>query len=238
MIIALYHLAYIKTSSSKDYWTPASRTVSVAYAKALLPSLVIGYLVPTIAMYIPWNNIFTTQALAALWQPSPWIVNILLVMFSTLYSIGGSETKVEPEGTTADVKYLQRVYLLSFAVSAISHWLTIATIFFSKNPNLTFTHVFLPSKELFLATQSISTLHEGLHYIFQIDYWIIFGSSLIWAYLAILDTNRVAQSYVAPMQAVSVMALNTVLFGPAATVAAIWHSREGTLAGLQKSKAV
>jgi hypothetical protein len=189
-------------------------------------------------MYVPWNDVFTTQGFAVLWQPSPWIVNILLVVLSTLYSVGGSQIKVEPEGTTADVKYLQRVYLLSFAVGAISHWLTIATIFFSSDPNLTFTHVFLPRKELFLATQSISTLHEGLHYIFQVDYWIIFGSSLIWAYLAILDTNRVAQAYVAPIKAITVMALNTVLFGPAATVAAIWHSREGTLAGLQKSKAV
>src|SRR5690349_294739 len=101
----------MKTTSSKDYWTPSSRAVSLPYARALLPSLVIGYLLPTLALYVPYGNVFTTQGVVALWQPSPWMVNILLVALSTVFSAGQSSLKQGPEGTTADVKYLQRVYL-------------------------------------------------------------------------------------------------------------------------------
>ena len=206
------------------------------YARALLLSLVFGYLAPTILLYIPWDNIFKTQGFIALWQPVPWIVNILLFVLSTLFSLNQSRAKTGPEGTTADVKYLQRIYLLSFFVAAAVHWLAIAACLLSSDPNISFMHAFVPRKDLFLRTGTISTIHEGLHYIFQIDYWVIFGSSLIWSYLAILDTNRVAGAYVSLFKALPVMVFNTFLFGPAATMAAIWYSREGTLAGLQKIK--
>jgi hypothetical protein len=228
----------MKTSSNENYWNPSSRAVSLPYAKALLPSLILGYLLPTIALYIPYENIFTTQAVVAFWQPSPLLVNVLILVFSALFSIGYTKPKQTPEGTTSDVKYLQHVYLFSFAVAAASHWLAITALLFSKDPNITFFHAIWPRKDLVLATGRIHTMHEGLLYILQIDFWVIFGSSLIWAYLAILDTNRVARAYVAPAQAFAVIGLNTVLFGPAATVAAIWYSRESTLAQLQqKSKA-
>jgi hypothetical protein len=228
----------MKTTSSENYWDPPSRAVSVPYARALLPSLILGYLAPTLALYVPYTNVFFTQAVVAFWQPSPLLVNVLLVAFSTVISSGYEKPKQNPEGSTADVMYLQGVYLFSFAVAAASHWFTIATLYLSSDPNLTFFHAFWPRKELVFETARISTMHEGLRYILQIDFWVIFGSSLIWAYLAILDTNRVARSYVAPAKAIAVIILNTMLFGPAATVAAIWYSRESTLAQLQqKSKA-
>ena len=237
VIIPLLHLAYMKTTSNKDYWTPASRAVPLPYARALALSLLFGYLLPTIALYVPWSNVFTSQGYIALWQPVPWLVNILLVILSTLFSLNQSNRKTGPEGSTADVPYLQRVYLFSFFVAASAHWFAIAACLLSKDPNVTFAHAFLPRKDLFLRTGTISTMQEGLLYIFQIDYWVIFGSSLVWAYLAILDTNRAAGTYVPPVKALSVMILNTILFGPAATLAAIWYSREGTLAGLQTAKA-
>lgn len=208
------------------------------YAKALLPSLIIGYLIPTVLLYIPHDTVFTTQALVAFWQPTPIFVNILLLAFSEFFSIGYKDPKPSVEGTTDDVKYLQRVYLASFVVGAVSHWFTIAAClgFVSSDPNLSFFHAIWPNLDLMMGNRPPTGLYEGLHYIFQMDYWFIFGSSLIWAYLTILDTNRVARAYVAPIKALAVMSLNTVIFGPAATVAAIWYSRETTLAGLQKSE--
>jgi hypothetical protein len=230
------------TSSRKDYWSPASRAVSLSYAQALLPSLIVGYLIPTILIYLPYDNVFITQRYAALWQPVPIYVNILLFILAPTYSIGRSTPKTTTtvtENSIDDVKYLKRVYIFSFIVGAITHWAAVAICFLSSDPNLSFMHAFWPNKEFFFGQVTGLTLSQGLLYIFQVDFWIIFASSLIWAYLVILDTNRVtSKSFVPPVKALIVMALNTVLFGPAATIAAIWYSREGTLAQVQKSKTI
>jgi hypothetical protein len=241
IIVPLYCLAYQSVSSGKDYWLPASRAVPTAYAQALLPSLVLGYLLPTILIYLPYGNVFVTQGYVALWQPVPILVNILLLVFSPTYSIGQPKAKTtssEATGSTDDVKYLNRVYILSFVVGAVAHWAAIAICFLSSDPNLSFTHAFWPRKDLWIGKNINPSMSEGLLHIFQMDFWIIFLSSLVWAYLAVLDINRISgRSFVPAPKALVVMALNTVLFGPAATVAAIWYSRESTLAHLQKSKA-
>jgi hypothetical protein len=237
IIIPLYHLAYMKTSSGKNYWSPASRAVPVAYAQALLPCLILGYLLPTILIYLPYSNAFMTQGYIALWQPAPLIVNLLLLILVPTYSVGQPKPKTTAAGSTDDVKYLKRVYILCFVVGAVTHWAAVAICFLTSDPNLTFIHAFWPNKELFIGANINTTLSEGLLYIFQIDFWVIFGSSLIWAYLAVLDTNRASgRSFVPPIKAIAVIALNTFVFGPAATVAAIWFSRESTLAQLQKSQ--
>lgn len=211
----------------------------VGYARALLPSLVLGYLIPTILIYLPYSNVFITQGYVALWQPAPIIVNILLLILTPIFSAGSTEPKAkrDVDGSVEDVKHLQRVYILSFIVGATSHWAAIAICFLSSDPNLSFTHTFWPRKDLWIGRNINPTLSEGLLHIFQMDFWIIFASSLVWAYVAVLDVNRVTKSFVPASKALVVMTLNTVLFGPAATIAAMWYSRESTLANLQKSKA-
>ncbi len=230
------------TSSRKDYWSPASRALSLPYAQALLPSLIVGYLIPTILIYLPYENVFVTQGYAALWQPVPIYVNTLLFVLAQIYSIGQSKSKTtspETEKNTDDVKYLKRVCVFSFIVGALTHWAAVAICFFSSDPNLSFMHAFWPNKEFFLGQVTGIKLSQGLLYIYQVDFWIIFASWLIWTSLVILDTNRAtSKSFMPPVKALAVMALDTILFGPAATIAATWHSREGTLAQIQKSKAI
>ncbi|KIW06014.1 uncharacterized protein PV09_03195 [Verruconis gallopava] len=239
VMIPLYHLAYLKSSSAPNYWSPPSRAVSLPYAQALLPSLVLGYLLPTILVYFPQGNVFVTQGYIAIWQIAPVIVNLLLFVLAPTYAVGQPRTNRNEENLDGDVKYLKRVYMLSFFIGAISHWAAAAICFLSSDPNLSFMHAFWPRGDLFLGQMSALTLSECVHYIFQMDCWIIFGSCLVWAYMAVLDMNRISnQSFVPPAKALAVMALNTVLFGPAATVAAVWYSRELKMAGLAKAKAL
>src|SRR3954451_17944183 len=108
-------------SSRKEYWSPAARHIPVAYAKALLPALVLGYLIPTIAVYIPFSdpNMYLTQGLVALWQPTPFFVNLLLFVFTSFSGKSASESK--SVNKRAETMYLNRISLTLFAVSAITH---------------------------------------------------------------------------------------------------------------------
>lgn len=71
VIIPLYYLASMIPSSRASYWSPTARAVSISYARALLPSLFVGFLIPTALIYMPYGNLSTTQGYVALWQPSP-----------------------------------------------------------------------------------------------------------------------------------------------------------------------
>lgn len=58
------------------------RFVRPAVAKALVPALMLGYIVPTILMLLPTTNIHVLQTYCAIWQPSPAIVAVLVSVFS------------------------------------------------------------------------------------------------------------------------------------------------------------
>ncbi|OAL40095.1 hypothetical protein AYO20_00513 [Fonsecaea nubica] len=258
IIIPIYYLAYLYDTSSNQYWAKIRR-VPLPYAKALPPAVIIGYLIPTVLMFLPYStahNLWTTQAMVAFWQPCPWYVNALLWLLPTFYS--GRRAASQPSNAQAhqttkpkpdyapghdDVKYLNRVYLVSFAVAALSHVAVAVTCLVSSDPEHSFQHMFLPPSS---STSSSSTMAEsdtqqlslvqGMHAIFQADYWIIFVASLVWAYLAIWDLKRLGLTRdVNLATALLAMLLGCVLVGPAATVAMVWWWREGVLVAAERA---
>jgi hypothetical protein len=142
-IIPLYYLAYAVISQNDSYLTQG-RALERGQAKALLPALVIGYLVPTIALYIPWGDADVTQNLTALWQVSPAIPNLLLPLFSS-FAASGANSDSERAG---DVKYLKRIYLAIGIVSMVTQFATFYVCLTSDNPELTLSYVFLPNKSM------------------------------------------------------------------------------------------
>ena len=57
--------------------------------------------------------------------------------------------------------------------------------------------------------------------IFQADFWIIFASSVLWAYLAILDAKRVGLTDVNVWMAGVLLVVESVLVGPGAVVSGV-----------------
>ncbi|KAF7537311.1 hypothetical protein G7054_g3848 [Neopestalotiopsis clavispora] len=220
-IIPLYYLAYAVISRNDSYLSEG-RALPLGQAKALLPALVIGYLVPTIALYIPWGDADITQNLTALWQVSPAIPNLLLPLFSSFAPSGGSDSK-----KPADVKYLKRIYLAIGIVSMVTQFATFYVCLTSDNPQLTLSYVFLPNKSMWKESTVL-----GLHYIFQWDLWVIYVSSLVFCYLVVADTVRYANgkftTYDNTMSIINIT-LFSVLLGPATTMAMGWNWREDWL---------
>ncbi|OAP57534.1 hypothetical protein AYL99_08272 [Fonsecaea erecta] len=241
IIVPIYYLAYLYDTSSNQYWRKPRR-VSLPYAKALLPSVVIGYLVPTVLMFLPYSapDLWTTQAMVALWQPSPWYVDALVGLLARFYSGSVSGTIVRPKEEQEqkassrhnDVRYLNRIYTVSFAVAALSHAAVVLICLFSPDPQHSFQHMFLPPA----AADVQASLVQGIHGIFQADYWIIFGASLAWAYLAIWDLKRAGLRHDVNLgTALGAMALGCVVLGPAATVTLVWWWREGVLVAAERT---
>ncbi|KAI1438415.1 hypothetical protein GGR50DRAFT_429559 [Xylaria sp. CBS 124048] len=241
-IIPLYYLFHTLTSKSDAYFAQG-RNVSLPNAKGLLLSVTLGYLVPTLALYIPGLSPSTAQLLTFLWQPSPGFVNLLMFVSSFIFSDTDTDTDTDAASkrvvkTPQDVKHLKRVYAVAGIVCAINHFMTMyvcATS--SSNPRLGFAYVFLPNR----ATWMQSTT-AGLHYIFQIDWWGCFLPTLLWCWIAVYDIHRVmgnagagagaGASSIGTAQfvqwAVYIIVLAIVL-GPGATLAVVWNWREDRL---------
>ncbi|KAK0104927.1 hypothetical protein ONS95_005190 [Cadophora gregata] len=232
VVIPLWYLLFFMASAKESSWTPASRLVDTAYAKALLPSLVLGYLVPTVAMYIPFSDpgLHIHQALIASWQLCPLYVNILLVGISTL--IRKNEPAVSVNKSQTSLKHLHRVYIVNFIACAAVHVITMALCISTKIPQINFVHSLIR-----LPPVDRLTMLGSLHYIFQVDGLIILGSALAAAWGVIWDLKHFGKAEVSTVEVAIQMTFSTVLFGPAATVSGVWLLREHLFAEKDVKKA-
>lgn len=200
-----------------------SRQVTTSYAKALLPSLVIGYLLPTIAMYLPFSDpdLSVTQGLVALWQFTPLIVNLLLFVISAAYGKEPATSKKAASPPSDDVKYLNRLYLTCFTVAAMAHVGTIVMCLLSTHPQMALVYALFR-----VPVSNRLSMVGGLLYIFQVDFWIIFTAAVAGAYLALWDLKRIGFTDLSLSKAAVVMMVGVVFVGPAATVVGVWYMRE------------
>lgn len=201
------------------------------YARGLLLSIGVGYLLPTLAMYVPGLDASTAQFLIFLWQPSPAFVNILLYISSLVFTSSSSSSSSPSSASSppADVKHLKRVYLAAGVVCAVNHLATLYVCATSPDPRLGLGYVFLPDRDLWARSTT-----AGLHYIFQVDEWGCFVPTLLWAWVAVWDVHRVllggrgaAAAAAAQLAkwALYIVGLSAVL-GPGAMLAVVWSWRE------------
>jgi hypothetical protein len=230
IIIPIYYLAWLWETSDNAYWTKP-RQVPLSYARAILPAVLVGFLLPTILLYLPYSapDMWTTQAMIILWQPSPWFVDILTWTLSKLFSDKSTAHSTVTTGTrAADLSFLRNIYAAAILVTTSMHFWIVYLCTFSPNPEHSFRRLFLHPTGYRPVEMSLA---QGLHAIFQADFWIIFAASVAWAYLAVLDLQRVgiAKNTSLVGMAVSMM-LGSLVIGPGAVVAAVWWWREGRMA--------
>jgi hypothetical protein len=219
---------------------PSSRTVSLSYAKAILPALFIGYLIPTIAIYLPYKDDNTTkdttQLFVAVWQTCPLYVNAILAIISTFISSGSSPKKLT---TTSDLPYLHWVYGTIIVTGLVVHLGTIASFLkVTDDPNYTFRHAFLLAIDdtFFSVPRDLGNFPTAMLKIFQWDFWVIFAASLVWAWQGLWDLNRVGLAKVNLTVAAITISLGSVLLGPATVLGVVWYYREEKMANTDAIK--
>jgi hypothetical protein len=197
------------------------------YAGAILLGILLFFVIPLIAMFIPGISLDTLQAIIAFWQFGPIFANIPL-WFAPYFPSSKSQT--------ADLPHLKILYAFVFALCVAVHWTTIYGISTATNPDVTYAKVFIPSTYTWA-----KSLDWGLIYIFQWD-WILWGlCCVIPAWVAVCDVQRVTKGQVTIenlLESFIVVTTITVGGGPGAALAAVWYWREEKLAAYEGGNGV
>lgn len=222
IIIPLFYICYTWTAARPDYWAKG-RELPLARARTLLPAAILGYLVPTLATWLPLDDLFdhqTRQAMVAFWQVTPLVVNLLWLLFSSLASQTQSTTK--PRSPSADIRALSPIYLISLLVAQASHaaMLFLCATSPSSDPSVSFSFIFG------LRPPVDPLMHEAIHFIFKVDYWIISAATVLWCVQAeweLIGLRRIDLTY---WTAALGTLVGAVVLGPGTVLSTVWWWRE------------
>lgn len=234
IIIPLYYVFYVYTSSRPNYFDPATRALDISRARTLLASLLIGYLLPTILAFIPWPNTEDKQLFIALWQPCPLFVNALHFILTSMDDFSHPvppkpETDSKGKTTPPDVKFLNWIYVTSFAVSAVVHAAIMAICLTATDERMTLYRVFVPDQ-----ARGYNGLTEALHFIFSVDWWVIFAAGAISCVQAIWDLRVMGKSEVGVLTGLVLVTVGSVVLGPGAVMSLTWWWREGVMVEMEE----
>jgi hypothetical protein len=221
----IYYAAYTFVSDPETYWWPLNREVPIQYARSLIWAIMIGYTLPTILMFWPWESPYAIQNFESLWQPCPVFVPIICSSLGYYYV---KKNKLVPVSRTAkesfpDLPHLKLIYVITGALGFMLHSYTIIKILSSSE--LSLKSVFWPD----FAAQP-KDFGEGLRALFLVDFWGFHVASYAWLCMGVWDLKRMGRSAVDMGKASALIALSSFIIGPGATMSAVWYWRENALA--------
>ncbi|KAH7074440.1 hypothetical protein BKA63DRAFT_513030 [Paraphoma chrysanthemicola] len=211
--------------------TTVGRYVPKATARALLPAVYLGYLVPTILLFVPSIPVSIKQDLVLEWQFTAILVSILLLAIAKVYA------KFDPASiydiyTLDDVPYLVTAYKFTFVFSVAYHAMFLAFVLVAGgHPVLSFTRLFVPSynsPEQFPDSQETAMFtFLKLDFLFTFLAMVLYGLYSIYElrYKGLATTKQV-------LLACALFIPAQVVVGPGAAVTALWWWRELCMAKL------
>ncbi|KAF7541677.1 hypothetical protein G7054_g424 [Neopestalotiopsis clavispora] len=221
----IYYAIYTYISEGETYWWPLNREVPVQYASSMIWATSIGYVLPTILMFLPWANPNTVQNLESLWQISPmlvplicWFLGYFYVKRHNLKRVSRTAKEVFP-----DMPHLKRLYLFTAALGLVFHFYALGSILISNE--LSLKSVFWPN-----FSRSSKTFGEGLRSLFMADFWGFYVATYGWLCMAVWDLKRMGRVQVNVRKASAIIALGHIIIGPGATISLVWYWREIILA--------
>lgn len=220
-VAPLYFVVTLLTSDNPIYQRTSGRIVDPAIAKAALPALIIGFIVPSTLMFIP-SSAGVWQIKIALWQLAPIIVGPLASSLASM--IRGREGPQEPDPHqlkmfgNRDLMWLLASYTVVFIATGAVHAWTLSRII--SSPSLTLSGVFW---------------HNVLSTFFKWNLAIYATTLALWCQYSVLQMRQMGYITTSKAWSTAIMTMaSTILFGPAATYAGIWFWKERTIAGLSK----
>lgn len=212
----LWFAFYFYTTSKSAYWQKPF-SMSAASAQGLFFAIWIGFILPTVAIYLPGLSTDTRQLLVALWQPVPLWVNIIWAIAAKI--LPDSDTDRPKEEFSDPTYWIKSLYTCAMFISTIFHWTMVYNCLFSKNPDVTLTNVHLPMP------REEYSMSQALLFIFQVDFWIIVGAALFWCYISVGDFFELGMTNIDAGTAGMLLFFVTNLLGPGAAISltCIWR---------------
>lgn len=250
----VYYLLAIFTAAGSN--SILDKHVPVSVCKSILPAICVGYILPTVFMFLPFQDDFLWEQVMAFWQPTPLLVAILTVLFAACLELHDQRSRrrqAAAEGKSdfdviadkamdwynkRDVNALKTIYAFVFASSALVHVSVVlhAWMNTSKSVLSVFAYLFgldssMPSP--FVSDWGIDDPAEIALILFKNDMLfsslplLIFLLYTVWA----IRSNGYITTQTAQKVAVAVL-VGQVVVGPPATYAGLWYWRETVLADL------
>ncbi|EOD44034.1 putative fad binding domain protein [Neofusicoccum parvum UCRNP2] len=225
-IAPLYYLVSLFTSNSPLYTRTTGRSIPASVAKALLPALCIGYVIPTILMFLPYDDLATQQNRIAFWQPFPIYVAALTFGISSLICLVDPGQPLDLElFELKDVLALQAGYAFAFFATAATH---ISAVFYIlANSSTSISEVFFNLPRPGAAWGEVA---NPVFVFFKYDMLLCFAAVFVWCLYSILELRRTG--YITSEQAVKAAAVTTaaqLVVGPGAAYSGVWAWRESVI---------
>ncbi|KAE8322239.1 hypothetical protein BDV39DRAFT_209999 [Aspergillus sergii] len=222
-----YFMASTFITGRISYFSRTTRSLPESTAKAILPAVAAGYILPTMLLFFPIDHAQTRQSVVAVWQPAPVFVVIMTELLSRAIEYIGRGRQAKPdspsadERTDSDLPYLSVLYTTTcIIISACLHMSLIFSCLLSEN--LSLTRLFFPVDPF----APVASLADGASTFLQNDLLLMTASTFVWCWVSVWDLHRVGISNVSPLSALAGLLAGFVGIGPGATTAAVWFWRE------------
>ncbi|CEI63635.1 hypothetical protein FVEN_g6763 [Fusarium venenatum] len=227
-IAPLYHLiSVLEQGFYGSVGTTSRHSITKGAAKALIPGIGLGFILPTVLMLWPFQNKNTWQKFVGFWQPFPVYVSLITAgLSSLLHSRKITNTSIQTEQKCnkankelrkekeATHSVLRLVYAAGATTAALVHFWSLYRI--SSSPDLDFSGVF--GKLGFLVSDTCGPRPEdGIFAFFKRDMFLNAASVLANSLYRTFDLRRLG--YITTKEAVSaslVVIATQPVFGPAA----------------------
>ncbi|KAB8200496.1 hypothetical protein BDV34DRAFT_232212 [Aspergillus parasiticus] len=227
-IAPFYFMASTFITGRISYFSWTTRSLPESTAKAILPAVAAGYILPTMLLFFPIDHAQTRQSVVAVWQPAPVFVVIMTELLSRAIEYIGRGRQAKPdslaeERTDSDLPYLSVLYTTTCIISACLHMSLIFSCLLSEN--LSLTRLFFPVDPF----APVASLADGASTFLQNDLLLVTASTFVWCWVSVWDLYRVGISNVSPLSALAGLLAGFAGIGPGATAAAVWLWREQTM---------
>ncbi|KUI56607.1 FAD-dependent urate hydroxylase [Cytospora mali] len=231
LVLPLYVLAFFRSSSRTAYWMPAERFVPYSFSKAIIPALVLGFLVPSGLMAASTTFIPDyAQELVAFWQISPALTSWMAEWISGFLvgpkrGVDGKGKKMPLEDYQGvDMAGLKILYNSLFVVSSVAHTTILLALLWI--PGLSVIEAFVPGTP----RAPVADIADGVGVFFRFDLLLTVASIIVWCLINCAEMRRVGIVGMPLCKITGLLVAGCVVIGPGAMFVAFWKRREMKMA--------
>ena len=251
-LYAISHLLISPTATpANPALAQAIRMRDVLFVKTLVPSIMLGYVLPSVLMAIPTSSPILHQWLGGFWQGFPVWITLLQygwkfqnVRFGRTTreddtSLNGERTTASDRVTAGDrikeMKAINSAYIFAFGVSAATH-LTTFGVFGARqlfpslfSPELNFSDVLLPP--VFYSRAHMKNMAIGIQNFFQYDQYVGSTAALVWAMTLHCNSRKEKMTWRQWMWLLGRTLKATMIAGPGGALASLMWDRDMRVIG-------
>lgn len=219
LIAPLYYFLHYVQSPVENYHAADNRLTQMGPVKTIIPTIIVSYILPSIAMFVAPSLATRQWVNGVFWQPFPLYAAILQRVFGLFVK---DTTQVDRiENPQADMPYLRRIYAFAGVAAAL------ANLYVRFKSPVSLTEVFFKGIS---SPSAPAALVQNLAKFLRYDQIAAFGAGAIWTGLNFHDLKKAGKVTSGWGKIVGVFAATTLVAGPGAAMAAMWAWREEALA--------